>query len=919
MRVIENLIVGLGSKLMATETNKQLAILNTPAAYAAVCIYSNDIESHNSKTFLGQSHCLNIPKHHLHSLLPFLNEPTLDEQETPFAQAHTSRRYARFLFSQLAHEAWATIDQSLNHTDTAPKKIIVLVDMADAFANAIWIDCLFEFKQRWPLAEVYPVFLLPNAKNADKQAAATIGAAMLELDQISQGIWVPNDLEHGQSYQVDQSLWTAAYLQEYSKSHYSQMVDAVLHLANSKPANDSALPEQLSNEQQLIFNPRTKKDKKPLPRFASIIRSSLQFDQQALKKLLAKRIHSDFLQRIVQVQATATTLSIADLEAMGCTFNPETLYWQQNTVLAAQDLDINTYWQQQSQYCGQESPNPALNWVEQISANTHHLRGLYQRDFCDQGTNACFDCDDQKILDLVTTQTKHIEQQLWNKWQQGQMGLVNCQTAIETLVIHTVKQHQHCIQQNDELGLTIKQHISDYTHSQQQWRQGNEADQVHIENTTPVSLMAQTSAAIFAMQCHIQSSGFVKKYLLLLQEQLLQLQLQFVTALVHCRQQIQQLETQLQDQFAAHTQTWFTQDTSTMHIQCILQPNAASVNRVRSDTQANIQIEYKNWLQNELGQLGMQADFSGLLTMLGSQGGWQQRLSSVANQLGQSSVVNDKVTMQSLIKNRVLDLDATQIQTLSQIMLDNTNKKMQNIIQPLGQVLTAKHKTDTHTNVVCDPQITDHAMVESLLALCDDNDATSGLITPIAQTWGTHILHTQTAYLSEWRDFNVFAKSYQQFKHSEESMLHLHIDGNPADILDMQSQSKIRNRDLIRQHLLLAYALGQLVQDDKTYHLDMPKQDNGIQFKNLKMTGLVEQISLVDANNLVEEHQKMANGDVTQLNSGLHEALTQIQQETLKPGVDLAEMDWHDAGKYVAWQRAARNLRKEWIRPNRLY
>ena len=99
----------------------------------------------------------------------------------------------------------------------------------------------------------------------------------------------------------------------------------------------------------------------------------------------------------------------------------------------------------------------------------------------------------------------------------------------------------------------------------------------------------------------------------------------------------------------------------------------------------------------------------------------------------------------------------------------------------------------------------------------------------------------------------------------------------------------------------------------------MPKQDNGIQFKNLKMTGLVEQISLVDANNLVEEHQKMANGDVTQLNSGLHEALTQIQQETLKPGVDLAEMDWHDAGKYVAWQRAARNLRKEWIRPNRLY
>ena len=45
----------------------------------------------------------------------------------------------------------------------------------------------------------------------------------------------------------------------------------------------------------------------------------------------------------------------------------------------------------------------------------------------------------------------------------------------------------------------------------------------------------------------------------------------------------------------------------------------------------------------------------------------------------------------------------------------------------------------------------------------------------------------------------------------------------------------------------------------------------------------------------------------------LRMALEQIKLEILPENVVLEDADWHDAGRYVAWSRAAHQLSKQWL------
>ena len=82
--------------------------------------------------------------------------------------------------------------------------IVILIDMADSFASAVWIDCLFGLKARYPQASFYPVFLLPQMENLAVEEAAVIGAAVTELSQLSQGRWTPTDINTGEDYPCDE-------------------------------------------------------------------------------------------------------------------------------------------------------------------------------------------------------------------------------------------------------------------------------------------------------------------------------------------------------------------------------------------------------------------------------------------------------------------------------------------------------------------------------------------------------------------------------------------------------------------------------------------------------------------------------------------------------------------------------------------
>ena len=82
------------------------------------------------------------------------------------------------------------------------------------------------------------------------------------------------------------------------------------------------------------------------------------------------------------------------------------------------------------------------------------------------------------------------------------------------------------------------------------------------------------------------------------------------------------------------------------------------------------------------------------------------------------------------------------------------------------------------------------------------------------------------------------------------------------------------------------------------------------------MAELVEHITLHDAQTLVSSNDRLRHvfaQDAETMQLNLRMALEQIKLEILPESVALEDADWHDAGRYVAWSRAARQLSKQWL------
>ena len=168
-------------------------------------------------------------------------------------------------------------------------------------------------------------------------------------------------------------------------------------------------------------------------------------------------------------------------------------------------------------------------------------------------------------------------------------------------------------------------------------------------------------------------------------------------------------------------------------------------------------------------------------------------------------------------------------------------------------------------------------------------------------------------------DLPEFLHAYRQFNHNDESLLHLHIDGSNAAITVMKKNSIDRNRELIREHLLLAHASGRLVQEAGHYQLQVTEKSQAVDFNTEQLADVVDYIGLDDVQKLVDVHEHMQSEKVfiqeaEQIGNHLEEVLAQIKRDSLPEGVDLEDADWADAGRYVVWSRAAQQLRKQWLK-----
>ena len=355
-----------------------------------------------------------------------------------------------------------------------------------------------------------------------------------------------------------------------------------------------------------------------------------------------------------------------------------------------------------------------------------------------------------------------------------------------------------------------------------------------------------------------------------------------------------------------------------MHCRYLLQPNKASLQILANHTRNAARDAAPAVHSACVKKLGKQAGFAEMLAFIQA-GTWQEDVQAAAVQVAKHILNNEPEVLGNILEQRITELDQQQVQYLGKYALSNLAKQFHKLIQPLGNVLTTQYSVNESACLACAEHIQQHELVTSWLAHCAQQSLPKAKVMALKGLNGAQFIYASTCYLDEWVDLPEFLHAYRQFNHNDEALLHLHIDGSNAAISVMQKNSINRNRELIRQHLLLAHASGRLVQEAGHYQLQVTEKSKALDFNTEQLADVVDYIGLDDVQKLVDVHEHMQNEKVfiqeaEQIGNHLEEVLAQIKRESLPAGVDLEDADWADAGRYVVWSRAVQELRKQWLK-----
>ncbi len=502
------------------------------------------------------------------------------------------------------------------------------------------------------------------------------------------------------------------------------------------------------------------------------------------------------------------------------------------------------------------------------------------------------------LADLAQKQVHSVTQQLWGSWQQGQISLAGLSEVLATLLQHDAQRQHGLLDLQQRLQQSQQELVADLS----AWQlQGGHTDSVWWRLDTPVAVVAAKMAHAWAQKVHQQQIQAAIEVLTLVQTPLRQWQQSVDAVLQYCEAQSSVLS-------ANPVGMWFKKVSGSMNCQLLLQPNEHSMQAVADLVAPKQYALLQQWQQHTTAEAT-----DGLADLM------QYAQAHMADAQAWLSVLHAEVmsqapVMQQILRQRILDLNAAKIKQLAEISLVDIDHKLHFFIQPLGEVLTKKHRELISTCLVCDEDLREHDVVSVMMALCQSKDLNNGSVVSHAHCLGAEFLYTNSCYLDEWFASQLFIKAYRQYSQNEESMLHLHIDGNVDAILSWRQNSVVRNRELIRQHLLLAYVAGNLQPTAGLYRLDM--KEGALFFKLKTLAELVDQITLHDVQNLVSSNDQLRHvfaEDAHAMQLNLRSALERIKLEILPQDVAFEDADWQDAGRYVAWSRAAHQLSKQWL------
>ena len=210
----------------------------------------------------------------------------------------------------------------------------------------------------------------------------------------------------------------------------------------------------------------------------------------------------------------------------------------------------------------------------------------------------------------------------------------------------------------------------------------------------------------------------------------------------------------------------------------------------------------------------------------------------------------------------------------------------------------------------------DHAIIGLITDTVKRQQAqVSGLASPCLDRIA--IVLSSTCYLQEWHGHAALLAAYRHAIKDDKTLWYWHLDGEPAPLRALMAANDVRNRDLIRQQLLLAQVCEHLRFEPHQCVLHLGAQTESMAFAVKDLAELVEQIPLPAIRQLLLHHRVLRDEQGWPTHADLPKQLDAVlagfRKQILPEGVDVADADWQDAGRYVVWARAVQQIKQHWL------
>ncbi|AUZ06428.2 MULTISPECIES: hypothetical protein [Vitreoscilla] len=845
-----------------------------------------------------------------------------------------ARRLLRKHFWQHQALFWSSFDAELApYSDQHAVSVVLLVDTTNMLASSICWDVLCQIRLHYPHIRCYLVFLVSqNPQSLNEFEKLNVAALLSEYNGIGQKAWLPCNLDSQTPYAVENiPLWEASFLHELPHKSdvafdYAPLIEQVVSLPQQKLGMDTF--EHLLKEDFPKLSDINKKVM--LPRVISLLKASLQMDMTAAQKMMTQTIQVQLLGLLLQpsrVKKSVLQTNDGWLQA-GWILDEKSLLLNASLDAgsSAKHESIEKEWQVRGDFFVQQVQDmKKLSWKEKADELYVLFQKAYDKYFREAGVEQYYSLSQSRLERLLEAQGKVIESKIWSQCFHGEYDLNQLAMQIpEALSYYILLQEKFELQQRRmREEYLIQQSL--WQEKMDAWQNSSRRERGRMEQI-PMLELGELLKTQYVLQSHYKAFSFAIK---------------LIDTLMPCYQNIlnsvdgikklwlkqEQTQSEVLSQLEIDSQNvWVTKNYKNGVHQYLLQPTSSTAQHLLREFIVDLNDWVPEMQSTWTRRVGEQGDFTQLFAWM-KQGQWLTLVERIAAQisyrLSMQTPQSGVSPLSLMFEQRLTDLTQLQVQQLSKHIIDSMTRGYKTQWEPLGKVLSEHYQSRSSAAILCSLDLQNPEAQTVVLWMKEIakrvNPNVAVVPTEVEQQIQMVMMHT--GYLQEWMGLYQYQSVYQQHVQHDDVLEWIHIDGLAAKLRHISLQFGQRNLDLVRQQLLLAKISGHLVRKNDGFELFV-NLAGGLKrhtFVTDDLAYLTETIplrlvkALIDQNRVLREEN--VQDEITVWNQKLDDILSEMRALYVPEGMDLADMDWKDAGKYVVWTRSVQNLRKYWLLP----